>query len=115
MVRLDGKSLMEMFPAVQFYDYTKSERRMFDFLLGKMPANYHMTFSRSENNEASCARVLALKGNVAAVFSKLPKRFLGVLVVSGDDSDLRFLDPAGVVVGLTPKGKAKKSTGGFVV
>jgi hypothetical protein len=114
-VRLNGKSLMEMFPAVQFYDYTKSERRMFDFLLGKMPANYHMTFSRSENNEASCARVLALKGNVAAVFSKLPKRFLGVLVVSGDDSDLRFLDPAGVVVGLTPKGKAKKSTGGFVV
>jgi len=114
-VRLDGKSLMEIFPAVQFYDYTKSESRMFSFLLGRMPSNYHLTFSRSENNQTSCARVLALKGNVAAVFSKMPKRYLGARVVSGEDSDLRFLDPKGVVVGLTPKGKAKKSNGGFVV
>jgi hypothetical protein len=35
-------------------------------------------------------------------------------VFNGDDSDLRFLDPKGVIVGLYAKGKAKKDTTGFV-
>jgi hypothetical protein len=35
-------------------------------------------------------------------------------VFNGDESDLRFLDPRGVVVGLYAKGKAKKDTSGFV-
>jgi hypothetical protein len=35
-------------------------------------------------------------------------------VFNGDESDLRFLDPKGVIVGLYAKGKAKKDTSGFV-
>jgi len=35
--------------------------------------------------------------------------------VSGDETDLRFLDKKGVVVGLTEKGLAKKDETGFVV
>jgi hypothetical protein len=35
-------------------------------------------------------------------------------VFNGDDSDLRFLDPKNVIVGLYAKGKAKSDTTGFV-
>jgi hypothetical protein len=35
--------------------------------------------------------------------------------VDGDDSDLRFLDPPGVVVALYAKGRARLDTSGFVV
>jgi hypothetical protein len=35
--------------------------------------------------------------------------------VDGDDSDIRHLDPHGVVVALYAKGKAKKDMTGFVV
>jgi hypothetical protein len=35
-------------------------------------------------------------------------------VFNGDESDLRFLDPKGVIVGLYAKGKAKKDNTGFV-
>src|SRR6185436_20585039 len=74
--RVAGRSLMrEVFPQVQFDDYTKSFNRMKAFLAGKLPANYHLTFSRSEVNEAECLQVLAMGGNVAVVFEKLPKRW----------------------------------------
>jgi hypothetical protein len=36
-------------------------------------------------------------------------------VINGDESDLRFLDPKGVIVGLKAKGKAKKDLSGFVL
>ena len=36
-------------------------------------------------------------------------------MISGDDSDVRFLDPQGVIVGLKAKGKARFDTSGFVV
>ena len=46
----------------------------------------------------------------------LPKTYLGFRVINGDSHDLRFLDPKGVIVGLSPKGnKAKKDTSGFVI
>jgi len=53
--------------------------------------------------------------NVAAVFHKVPETYLGRPVINGDETDLRFLDPKGVIVGLKAKGKAKKDTTGFVV
>jgi hypothetical protein len=107
-VAVDGyANLMEMFPNVQFYDYTKRENR------AALPTNYHLTLSRSETNEA---RVMALPHNVAVVFAgNLPAMYQGRAVVSGDDTDLRFLDDAHVVVGLTAKGRAKKDASGFVV
>ena len=76
-----------------------------------------MTFSRSETNDDDCRAVLAAGGNVAVVFRKkpLPSIWHGFPVLDGDQTDLRFLDPAGSVIGLTAKGSAKKETSGFVV
>jgi hypothetical protein len=82
----------------------------------ELPHNYHLTFSRSETNEAECMDLLADGFNVAAVFRKVPRKWRGFTVIDGDIHDLRHLDPKGVVVGLTPKGrKAKADTSGFVI
>jgi hypothetical protein len=53
--------------------------------------------------------------NIAAVFENVPKTWQGWPVVNGDETDLRFLDPQGVIVGLKAKGKARKDESGFVV
>lgn len=112
----NGKNIMEMFSDIQFYDYCKDFSRMMDYLSGKLPTNYFLTFSRSEDNDEQVAIVLANGGNVAVVFDKeLPSNYLGYPVVNGDISDLRFLDGKNVVVGLKSKGKARKDTTGFVV
>lgn len=115
LVKVDGKNIMEIFPSVQFYDYTKSEARMLAFVSGKMPANYHLTFSRSEDNQEKVERVLKAGGNVAVVFDKVPKVWQGFEVIDGDQADTRFLDKKNVVVGLKAKGKARKDKSGFVV
>ena len=110
-------NVMEEFPNVNFYDYTKGFTRMMDWLYHKMPKNYHLTFSRSEEtSDDRMKKILSLGGNVAVVFrKKLPKTYLGYPVVDGDENDLRFKDPKGVVVGLVEKGLAKKDETGFVV
>ena len=118
-----GATIFEEFDKTQFYDYTKSFKRMCSFLdkpfikgEAKFPSNYHLTFSRSENNDKKCEMVLAMGGNVAVVFrNQLPNTWKGFEVVNGDDTDLRFLDKKGVVVGLIEKGRAKKDETGFVV
>lgn len=111
-----GDTVLELFPTIQFYDYTKSVARVLAYARGEMPANYHLTFSRSELNDADVRTVLSYGGNVAAVFSKaLPAHWAGAAVVNGDADDLRFLDPAGVVVGLKAKGRARRDTSGFVI
>ena len=109
----DGKTLMEKHWDVQFYDYTKNPNRMKDYLKGKMPSNYHLTFSRSESNQAQADEILKLGGNVAVVYKTPPAP--SDKVVNGDLSDLRFTDPDGVIVALKAKGKAKKDTSGFVI
>jgi hypothetical protein len=112
----DGKTIFDIFPEVTWYDYTKGYNRMMDFLNGKMPANYNLTFSRSESNERHVHAIRAKGGNVAVVFRRsLPDSWHGTPVVNGDKNDLRFLDPRGVVVGLIEKGKARKDDSGFVV
>lgn len=113
-----AQTIMDLYPNVQFYDYTKSARRALANARGQHPSNYHLTFSRSEVNEHECLAVLAAGGNVAVVFAGgiLPATWHGYKVVNGDKHDLRFLDPRGVVVGLTAKGPlAKRDTSGFVV
>lgn len=122
IVNEDGVNLFEKHSSIQFYDYTKSFKRMCSFLnkpfikgKAKFPSNYHLTFSCSEHNEEKCKMVLAMGGNVAVVFrNQLPKTWNGYEVVNGDESDLRFLDKKGVVVGLIEKGMAKKDATGFV-
>ena len=108
-------TLLEIFPDIQFVDYTKIYSR-----LAKAPANLSLTFSRSETNEAECLQALSGGHNVAVVFGAgLPATWHGYEVISGDLHDLRHLDPRaarGYVIGLTPKGaKAKKDTSGFVL
>ena len=111
----EGLTIFERFKDTQFYDYTKSFKRMKAFLDGELPSNYHLTFSCSESNEKIAKLVLEMGGNVAVVFrSQLPSTWNGVEVVDGDESDLRFLDKQGVVVGLIEKGLAKKDSTGFV-
>lgn len=115
-IKLNGQNIFEAFPNVQFYDYTKSASRMSAFLAGEMPANYHLTFSRSETNGDIAKAFLKAGGNVAMVFRKtLPKTYLNAEVIDGDDTDLRFLDGKGKIVGLKDKGKAKKDDSGFVL
>lgn len=116
-IKVQGKSLMEHFPQVRFYDYTASFDRMTSFLAGEMPSNYHLTFSRKENTSNAVVQAfVAAGGNVAVVFrDTLPETWLGFPVVDGDETDLRFLDGKGVIVGLVEKGKAKQDTSGFVV
>jgi hypothetical protein len=35
--------------------------------------------------------------------------------MSADETDLRFLDPKGIMLGLKAKGRAKKDLSGFVI
>jgi len=115
-IKFNGQSVFDAFPEVQFYDYTKSAERMTAFLSGLMPKNYHLTFSRSEGNHNLCLSFLQSGGNVAMVFRKsLPSQFQGFAVVDGDETDLRFMDGAGKIVGLKEKGLAKKDETGFVL
>lgn len=106
----DGLTLMEKFPDVQFYDYTKLPGR-------KVPSNYHLTVSYSAHNPAYAKKASATGHNLAVVFrdQQLPSTYLGRVVIDGDKTDLRFLDKTGVVVGLYAKGKAKKDRSGFVI
>ena len=115
IINEDGVTIFEKHGKTQFYDYTKSFKRMQSFLNGELPSNYHLTFSCSETNEKIAKLVLSMGGNVAVVFrNALPDTWNGVEVVNGDESDLRFLDKQGVVVGLIEKGLAKKDSTGFV-
>tara|TARA_Y100000593_G_scaffold73512_1_gene135065 strand:- start:247 stop:954 length:708 start_codon:yes stop_codon:yes gene_type:complete len=106
-------NIFELFPAVQFYDYTKSQVRA---SLLNIP-NYHLTFSRSEDNDSAVRKLNKFypNKNIAVVFDKLPNTYLGRKVINGDDSDLRFKDKDGVIVGLIAKGDAKKDTSNFVI
>lgn len=110
----DGKSIMELYPHIQFYDYTKSYSRVVNNTL----PNYHLTFSRAETleNQLYASEVLKQGFNVAVVFEgELPATFEGYEVINGDEHDLTFLHKKNVVVGLKAKGKAKKDMTGFVV
>jgi hypothetical protein len=99
----EGKNIFELFPDVQFYDYTKNPIRFYN----ELPSNYHLTFSRSETNHDVAMDILSMGYNVAMVFSKVPETFEGYTVINGDESDLRFKDAKGVIVGL----KYKVNTG----
>jgi hypothetical protein len=111
---IEYRNVFLAFPEVQFYDYTKVLGRKVNGI-----SNYHLTFSAADGNDSDVVRAINAGMNVAVVFGvpktqALPVAYAGRAVFNGDDSDLRFLDPRGVVVGLYAKGKAKKDTSGFV-
>ena len=124
-VRLNGtsdlvwNSIIREFPNLQFYDYTKLISR---FLWCKnYLTNYHTTLSAGKDLKNSSITTLLKAGhNIAVVFRDKYPRDRIILndkqwpVIDGDETDLRFLDPRGVVVALTAKGKARKDYSGFV-
>ena len=98
-------NLFQLFPTTQFYDYTK--------ILGRKVSqypNYHLTFSKADGNDADVAEALMQGMSVVAVYDKIPAG-----VPSADETDLRFLDPKGTMLGLKAKGRAKKDYSGFVI
>ena len=105
--------IMQACPNVHFYDYTKIKKRVFS----NLPSNYWLTYSASENTtDSDVLAVCGNGGNVAMVFHNegpfagnragkqvLPQEYLGIPVIDADSTDLRYLDPRGVVVGLRLK------------
>ena len=116
-IQIDGRTIFQIFADVQFYDYTKHPSRN---LAGKTAGNYDLTYSFS----AITPKTISIKGltntanqRTAVVFQNradIPETFRGWTVIDGDDTDVRHIEPAGVVVALYAKGKARKEQNGFV-
>jgi hypothetical protein len=107
-------TIFELFPNVQFYDYTKIANRT------DLPKNYDLTFSYSGVVQFQPYAKKAINNGmrIATVFRSIkhiPNEYLGLPVVGGDDSDIRHLDPQKHIVALYAKGKAKKDNSGFVI
>lgn len=141
VVHSDGSSrdlnIFELFPGVEFYDYSKNPLLIQRFAANLLPRNYHVTASWSERvTLQQFAEWLDWGVNVAVPFKSDSGRF-GVqelervfekslrtagtrfhgplLAINGDESDLRFLDGRrGVMVALKAKGRARKDRSGFV-
>ena len=122
MGNINYTNIFEAFPNIQFYDYTKMLNRK----VNNIP-NYHLTFSAADGNDNDTMKAWQQGYNIAMVFGikkTLPMPEYHIItgngytasapVFNGDESDLRFLDPRGVIVGLYAKGKAKHDTSGFV-
>jgi hypothetical protein len=145
----EGKSLMDHFDGkggrrrVQFYDYTKNKTVAKNHREGKLPENYHITYSRDETPESDAFAMDHISnGGTAAIVMRgvspktgapcnhkgscgcvLPSTYKGHPVIDGDKHDHRFLDKKenglaareGAWVGLKAKGDAMDDTTGFVV
>jgi hypothetical protein len=106
--KVNGKTVFELFPTVQFYDYTKIASKFND-----IPENYHLTYSYTGYNWDYSKKVLDSKNNVAIVFNveknkPLPMTYKGYKVIDGDLTDYRPDDGNGVIVGLRWKKIADK-------
>ena len=101
----EGKNVFDVFAGIQFYDYTKVLGRKVKHI-----ENYHLTFSKADGNDSDVAEALLQGMSVVAVYDKIPAG-----VPSADETDLRFLDPKGIMLGLKAKGRAKKDYSGFVI
>ncbi|ARO29962.1 hypothetical protein NXC14_CH02013 [Rhizobium sp. NXC14] len=119
-------SIFEAFPEIKFYDYTKVYKRAYRDL----PVNYTLVLSYSAANAAYAEAVTKAAretgANLVVVYRSKEIRDAVVQsgpdyyissrpVIDGDQTDLRFTDPKGVIVGLYAKGAAKGDRSGFVV
>jgi len=128
-IRLNGTSdiawekkdpwIFKLFPEIQFYDYTKLHGR---FKPG-LPANYHLTFSRSEDkrNQKQGLKLLERGYNVSMVFEYSLYQAIvragswqGYPAIDGAADDRRFLDAPGIVA-LKALGQGKQDSSGFVI
>jgi len=103
----NGKNLLEIFPNVQFYDYTKVTSRV--DLMKKYP-NYDITFSYTGYNITECQKMLMNKIRVAVVFKNVPEVWKGHKVVNGEKYDMRYKDDTAVIIGLKYKRVRNKLT-----
>ena len=99
IMKKDGKNILEIFPDVQFYDYTKVYNRT---KLMKFYPNYDITFSYDGYNWDQCEQFLNDGGKVAVVFDSetRPKTYKGYKVIDANGYDMRYLDPKGCIMGL---------------
>lgn len=118
-----GMPFMDMFPDVQFYDYTKIPKRLYN---KTRQSNYYLCLSGSHADEKylkQCDQAERDGHSTVWVARDQHKKDilmglatdLGYPAVDGDEHDLRFLDPPGARVVLKAKGSAKKETNGFVL
>lgn len=110
----DYENIFAVFPEIQFYDYTKIANRK------NIPANYDLTFSYSGvvSFERFNQAAIDSGARIAAVFRRqkdIPASFKGLQCIDGDNTDVRHIEPRGVIVALYAKGPARKDTSGFVI
>ena len=96
----NGKNILEMYPEIQFYEYTKVPSRV---ELMKKYKNYDVTFSYTGYNLTKCQEMLLNKIRVAVVFKNVPEVWQGYPVIDGDAYDMRYKDAKAVIVGLKYK------------
>lgn len=121
---LNGECILDIFKEVQFYDYTK----VYPYLgLTKKFSNYDVTYSFNGYNWTLCEQALKGGYRVSVVFEKvrakkgklvreqqiLPNTYKGYKVINGDASDIRYIEPTGVIVGLEFKQTAQASKNGL--
>ena len=94
---LGGNNILEIFPDIQFYDYTKVLNRI---ALAKKYSNYDITWSidGSEKNREIGLELLKNGGRVAVVYGEndMPKTWYGYECCNGDETDYRPSDIAPV-------------------
>ena len=99
------QALENAFPDVALYDYTKIPVRASKaYHKKKGLKNYTVCYSYDGGNKRYCKELLRDGGIVSVIFSgEIPDSLWGYPVINGDESDLRFLDSPGSIVGLTFK------------
>lgn len=113
---VDWLYIIEAFPGISFYDYTKIASRT----RKQLPDNYKLIFSYSARKQYAKAVSIAWNTDkpIAVVFrsDKFPAYFNGRRVINGDANDWVNANSGPVVVGLKAKGAAaKRDQSGFVV
>lgn len=128
----EQKNIMEFFPNVQFFDYTKydiAKQRK------KLPKNYHLTYSRAGSNKGkiiddweSITKILDNNTDVAIIFTKEMKerildnsRYQGYKVIDGDVYNCRAYDVfqrednQGLIIALEMAKKTDITNHGFII
>lgn len=125
-------------PGLRFYDYTKSFERVYDYLLGRLPQSYSLTFSWSGENLQQCRTILLMGGSVSIPL--MPETYDALFygtsdwhrayrpirdlfgsqahIVDGDEHDARPLNPMrehGSLILLRAKGSARHDRSGWVI
>lgn len=103
ITNIGGVNLLEKYPHITFYDYTKIKSRL---ELAKKYSNYHLTYSHNgmPGDWKICEEFLKAGQNVSVVFyPNIPSKYKGFEVIDGDINDLRYLDKKGTICGLKYK------------